>query len=144
MSCRSGATQNRGATSGPQPLRATVPFQLHNTPQTSLRNGKPEKTKTQQMVPGMRRTMSLDAIVGPYLQGHWPKEVEVQASLCRKDQSTQTPDPLSHKAPSKSGSEGHRRSASWGSDEHLQEHCTAPVCAHHSMDGVPIYNHPAG
>uniref|UniRef100_A0A3P9AP10 Family with sequence similarity 117 member Ab n=1 Tax=Esox lucius TaxID=8010 RepID=A0A3P9AP10_ESOLU len=84
MSCRSGVGLTRGATSGPQPLRATVPFQLHK-PQTSLRNGK----SARQVTPGMRRTMSLDAIVGPYLQGHWPKEPEVQASLCRKDQSTQ-------------------------------------------------------
>uniref|UniRef100_A0A673C792 Protein FAM117A-like n=1 Tax=Sphaeramia orbicularis TaxID=375764 RepID=A0A673C792_9TELE len=38
---------------------------------------------------GMRRTVSLDAIIGPYLQGHWPKEPEGQASLSRKDKSTQ-------------------------------------------------------
>uniref|UniRef100_A0A4W5M440 Family with sequence similarity 117 member Aa n=1 Tax=Hucho hucho TaxID=62062 RepID=A0A4W5M440_9TELE len=48
-----------------------------------------KKTKARQVTPGMRRTLSLDAIVGPYLQGHWPKEPEGQASLCRKDQSTQ-------------------------------------------------------
>ncbi|XP_019902530.1 protein FAM117A isoform X2 [Esox lucius] len=117
MSCRSGVGLTRGATSGPQPLRATVPFQLHK-PQTSLRN---EKTKARQVTPGMRRTMSLDAIVGPYLQGHWPKEPEVQASLCRKDQSTQTPDSWSDKAERRRGRGVHKRSASWGSAEHLRE-----------------------
>ncbi|KAJ7984439.1 hypothetical protein DPEC_G00354850 [Dallia pectoralis] len=120
MSCRNGAGQTRGATSGPQPLRATVPFQLHK-PQTSVRNDKSEKTNVGQVTAGMRRTMSLDAIVGPYLQGHWPKEPEVQTSLCRKDQCTQTPDSWADKTQSKRGSGGHKRSASWGNDEHLQE-----------------------
>ncbi|CAB1312122.1 unnamed protein product [Coregonus sp. 'balchen'] len=125
MSCRGGVSQNRGATSGPQPLRATVPFQLHSKAQTSLKNGKSEKkTEARQVTPGMRRTHSLDAIVGPYLQGHWPKEPEGQASLCRKDQSTQTPVSWSDEAPNRKGSEGHKRSASWVNAEHLQEACT--------------------
>eukprot|EP00063_Salmo_salar_P039274 XP_014014109.1 PREDICTED: protein FAM117A-like isoform X2 [Salmo salar] len=119
MSCRSGVSQTRGDTSGPQPLRATVPFQLHSKAQTSLKNEK--KTKVRQVTPGMRRTLSLDAIVGPYLQGHWPKEPEGQAGLCRKNQSTQTPDSWSDEASNRKGSEGHKRSASWGSAEHLQE-----------------------
>lgn len=33
--------------------------------------------------------MSLDAIIGPYLQGQWPKEPEGQSSLSHKDKSTQ-------------------------------------------------------
>jgi len=36
------------------------------------------KAKSHQLSSGMRRTMSLDAIIGPYLQGHWPKEPESQ------------------------------------------------------------------
>nr|CBN81404.1 Protein FAM117B [Dicentrarchus labrax] len=69
----------------------------------------------------MRRTMSLDAIIGPYLQGHWPKEPEGQSSLSRKDKSTQTPDSWSDKSQSRRGSSSHKRSASWGSAEHLRE-----------------------
>lgn len=45
--------------------------------------------KPQQLSPGMRRTMSLDAIIGPYLQGNWPKEPEGQSSTSHKDKSTQ-------------------------------------------------------
>lgn len=47
------------------------------------------KAKSQQLSSGMRRTVSLDAIIGPYLQGHWPKEPEGQGSLSRKDKATQ-------------------------------------------------------
>lgn len=67
--------------------------------------------------------MSLDAIVGPYLQGHWPKEPEVQCSPSCKDKSTQTPDLWVEKSRSRraSYSSSHRRSASWGSTEHLRE-----------------------
>lgn len=47
------------------------------------------KDKLHQLSSGMRRTMSLDAIIGPYLQGHWPKEPDAQCSPPRKDKSTQ-------------------------------------------------------
>uniref|UniRef100_A0A3B4AL81 Family with sequence similarity 117 member Aa n=1 Tax=Periophthalmus magnuspinnatus TaxID=409849 RepID=A0A3B4AL81_9GOBI len=76
MSSRGGLGQSRGAALGLQPLKATVPFQLASG-----------KAKAHQS--GMRRTVSLDAIVGPYLQGHWPKEMDSPSSLCRKDKSTQ-------------------------------------------------------
>ncbi|CAK6971006.1 protein FAM117A-like isoform X1 [Scomber scombrus] len=90
MSGRSGAGQTRGAAVGPQPLKATIPYQLASKPRPSRRDGKSAgKAKPQQLSPGMRRTMSLDAIIGPYLQGHWPKEPEGQGSLSRKDKSTQ-------------------------------------------------------
>uniref|UniRef100_A0A8C5HL71 Protein FAM117A-like n=1 Tax=Gouania willdenowi TaxID=441366 RepID=A0A8C5HL71_GOUWI len=39
--------------------------------------------------PTIRRTLSLDAIVGPYLQGHWPKEAEGTAVICVNDKATQ-------------------------------------------------------
>lgn len=47
------------------------------------------KARPHQLSSGMRRTMSLDAIIGPYLQGQWPKEPEGQSSLSHKDKSTQ-------------------------------------------------------
>ncbi|KAM9336783.1 protein FAM117A-like [Symphorus nematophorus] len=123
MSGRGGAGQIRGATMGPQPLKATVPYhQLASKPRSSRRDGKSAgKTKPHQLSSGMRRTMSLDAIIGPYLQGHWPKEPEGQSSLSRKDKSTQTPDSWSDKSQSRRSSSSHKRSASWGSAENLRE-----------------------
>ncbi|KAK1881387.1 Protein FAM117A [Dissostichus eleginoides] len=89
----SGVGQIRGVTLGPQPLKATIPYQLSCKPRSHRRDGKTAgKPKSHQLSSGMRRTMSLDAIIGPYLQGHWPKEPEGPSSPSRKDKSTQTPD----------------------------------------------------
>ncbi|XP_041672419.1 protein FAM117A-like [Cheilinus undulatus] len=122
MSGRSGVTQTRAASLGPQPLKATIPYQLSSKTRANRRDGKSAgKSKPQQLSSGMRRTVSLDAIIGPYLQGHWPKEVEGQSSVCRKDKSTQTPDSWSDESQSRRGSSSHKRSASWGSSEHLRE-----------------------
>ncbi|KAJ4940918.1 hypothetical protein JOQ06_027209 [Pogonophryne albipinna] len=88
-----GVGQIRGVTLGPQPLKATIPYQLSSKPRSHRRDGKTAgKPKSHQLSSGMRRTMSLDAIIGPYLQGHWPKEPEGPSSPSRKDKSTQTPD----------------------------------------------------
>ncbi|XP_061562143.1 protein FAM117A-like [Phycodurus eques] len=112
-----------GATLGPQPLKATVPYQLASKHRAKGRDGKSAgKAKPQQLCPGMRRTMSLDAIIGPYLQGHWPKEPE--GGLCRKDKSTQTPnwsDKTQSRRDDDSAVINHKRSASWGSAEQLHE-----------------------
>nr|XP_046233709.1 protein FAM117A [Scatophagus argus] len=123
MSVRSGAGQTRGATLGPQPLKATVPYQLASKPRPHRRDEKSagKAKQQQQLSSGMRRTMSLDAIIGPYLQGQWPKEPEGQSSLSRKDKSTQTPDSWSDKSHTRRGSSSHKRSASWGSAENLRE-----------------------
>ncbi|KAF3853584.1 hypothetical protein F7725_014272 [Dissostichus mawsoni] len=112
-----------GVTLGPQPLKATIPYQLSCKPRSHRRDGKTAgKPKSHQLSSGMRRTMSLDAIIGPYLQGHWPKEPEGPSSPSRKDKSTQTPDAWSDKSQSRrSSSSSHKRSASWGSAEHLRE-----------------------
>ncbi|XP_034049503.1 protein FAM117A-like isoform X2 [Thalassophryne amazonica] len=122
MSGRSGAAQTRGTAVGPQPLKATVPYRLASKPRPNWRAGKSGgKAKSPQLSSGMRRTVSLDAIIGPYLQGHWPKEPESQSGLCRKDKSTQTPDSWSEKTRSRRSSSSHKRSASCGSTEHLEE-----------------------
>ncbi|KAF7204424.1 protein FAM117A isoform X2 [Nothobranchius furzeri] len=136
MSGRSGAGHPRPG--APQPLKATVPFRLASKPRPNRRDGKSAgKTKLQQLSSGMRRTMSLDAIIGPYLQGHWPKELEAQGSPSRKDKSTQTPDSWVDKSHSRKASSSHKRSASWGS-EHLKEiaklkqqlqQCTKPAAS---------------
>ncbi|XP_030611271.1 protein FAM117A-like [Archocentrus centrarchus] len=121
MSGRSGAGHTRHAALGPQPMKATVPYQLASKPRPSRTDGKPaRKARSHQLSPGMRRTMSLDAIIGPYLQGHWPKEPEGQSCVPRQDKSTQTPDSWSDRSHSRRGSSSHKRSASWGSAEHLR------------------------
>lgn len=119
MSSRGGLGQSRGSALGPQPLKATVPFQLFCKPRSSRREAGKSKAHLQSC--GMRRTVSLDAIVGPYLQGHWPKDVDSQGSVCRRDKSTQTPDSWADIFQSKQDCSSHKRSASWGSAEHLKE-----------------------
>ncbi|XP_043959245.1 glucocorticoid-induced transcript 1 protein-like [Gambusia affinis] len=122
MSGRSGAGHPRPGSLGPQPLKATVPFRLASKPRPNRRDGKSAgKPRLHQLSSGMRRTMSLDAIIGPYLQGHWPKEPEVHCGPSCKDKSTQTPESWVEKSRSRRASNSHRRSASWGSAEHLRE-----------------------
>ncbi|RVE59558.1 hypothetical protein OJAV_G00189380 [Oryzias javanicus] len=153
MSGRSGQA-GRPAASGLLPLKATVPFRLASKPRpssSSRRDGKSAgKPKSHQLSSGMRRTMSLDAIVGPYLQGHWPKELESLSSQPRKNKSTQTPDSWVEKSQSRNGSI-HKRSASWGSAEHLREisklkqhlqQCGKPaVSGGHEKDRQGTYPH---
>ncbi|XP_035261732.1 protein FAM117A-like [Anguilla anguilla] len=122
MSCRSGMGVIRGGTTGLQPLRATVPFQLHNKTQPGPRDAKTaEKTKLRPPKPSIRRTLSLDTIVGPYLQGQWPKELDSQGIYCMNDKATQTPSSWTEEVQGKRAGGVHKRSASWGSAEHLRE-----------------------
>ncbi|KAG9333439.1 hypothetical protein JZ751_011599 [Albula glossodonta] len=119
MSCRSGVT--RGGTTGVQPLKATVPYQLHNKAMPRLRDAKTaEKTKSRPPKPSIRRTLSLDNVVGPYLQGQWPKEPD-QVISCVNDKATQTPSTWAEESRGRRAGVGHKRSASWGSVEHLKE-----------------------
>ncbi|XP_038154763.1 protein FAM117A-like isoform X2 [Cyprinodon tularosa] len=130
MSGRVGAGHPRPASLGPQPLKATVPFRLASKPRPNQRDGKSVgKNKLHQLSSGMRRTMSLDAIIGTYLQGHWPKQPEGPCSPSCKDKSTQTPDSWVEKSQRRRASYGssHKRSASWGSTEHLRETQPVPI-----------------
>ncbi|XP_061702263.1 protein FAM117A isoform X2 [Syngnathoides biaculeatus] len=115
MSGRSGAAP-RGCSNPnapPLPLRATVPYQLLL---------KTERTRARPPKPTMRRTLSLDAILAPYLQGQWPKEpVEGPAGTCVSDKATQTPSCWVEETQARRSFGGHKRSASWGSAEHLKE-----------------------
>ncbi|XP_072549738.1 protein FAM117A [Salminus brasiliensis] len=124
MSCWSGKA--RGGSQGLQPLRATVPFQLHNKapPPRCCRDALSTvecKTKARPPKPTLRRTLSLDTLVGPYLQGHWPKQAESQNTTCVNDKATQTPSSWTEETRGRRGGLGHKRSASWGSAEHLRE-----------------------
>nr|XP_046271563.1 protein FAM117B isoform X3 [Scatophagus argus] len=92
MSARSGAAAPRGC-SNPSllPLRATVPYQLQRGSALLCREvNTADRTAARPPKPTMRRTLSLDAIVGPYLQGQWPKEAESSAVTCVNDKATQT------------------------------------------------------
>ncbi|XP_051904151.1 protein FAM117A isoform X2 [Hippocampus zosterae] len=115
MSGRSGAAP-RGCSNPnlpPLPLRATVPYQLLL---------KTERTFARPPKPTMRRTLSLDAILAPYLQGQWPKEpTEGLAGSCVSDKATQTPSCWAEEKQARRSFGGHKRSASWGSAEHLKE-----------------------
>ncbi|XP_066522763.1 protein FAM117A-like [Hoplias malabaricus] len=90
------------------------------------RNGAPaEKTnvrvrhKTQMEI---RRTLSLDRILGSYLQGQWPRDGErgEQNGCSQKDEilqiSTHWPEETG-----RNGAGGHKRSASWGNGDHLRD-----------------------
>nr|XP_046186033.1 protein FAM117A-like [Oncorhynchus gorbuscha] len=120
MSFRSEAA--RGGTPCLQPLRATVPFQLHNKAQPRCKDSKTgDRSKSRPPKPTIRRTLSLDTIVGPYLQGRWPKEAESQGVTCVNDKATQTPSSWAEETRGRRSVGGHKRSASWGSAEHLRD-----------------------
>uniref|UniRef100_A0AAY5L547 Family with sequence similarity 117 member Aa n=1 Tax=Esox lucius TaxID=8010 RepID=A0AAY5L547_ESOLU len=120
MSCRGAAA--RGGTHCLQPLRATVPFQLHSKAQPRCKDAKTgDRNKSRPPKPTIRRTLSLDTIVGPYLQGQWPKETEAQGVNWVNDKATQTPSSWAEEPRGRRSVGGHKRSASWGSAEHLRE-----------------------
>ncbi|XP_016415092.1 protein FAM117A-like [Sinocyclocheilus rhinocerous] len=113
--------------SGLQPLKATVPFTLHRP--VSVTNVTPgERTKAEwRLQTPIQRTVSLDAIVWPYLHGQWPKEDDRHG---REDKSTQTPH--TWLAGAETTAVGfHKRSASWGNSERLQD--GSDVCADSSI-----------
>ncbi|KTG05406.1 hypothetical protein cypCar_00025384 [Cyprinus carpio] len=111
--------------SGLQPLKATVPFTLHKAAGAAVKNINPgDRPQAEwRLQTQIRRTVSLDAIVGPYLQGQWPKEGHGHD---REDKSTQTP--RAWLAGAETTAVGfHKRSASWGNSECLQD--GSDVCA---------------
>ncbi|XP_061199161.1 protein FAM117A isoform X5 [Neopsephotus bourkii] len=91
-----GAGACRGGAGGLQPLRATVPFQLQQRRGDGGRAASVpcaaavEKSCRPQQ-PRVRRTSSLDTIVGSYLLGQWPRDAEGASTSCRNDKATQDP-----------------------------------------------------
>ncbi|XP_063076826.1 protein FAM117A-like [Engraulis encrasicolus] len=121
MCSRGGVGVARGS-SGLQPMKATVLFQLNNSnkAQTTLRDAKSASGSEKQLWSSLtgqtaQHSPSLDAIVGPYLHGHWPKD-----ATHYKDKATQTP--ASWAEHQQGGPIGglHKRSASWGSAAHKE------------------------
>ncbi|KAK2849919.1 hypothetical protein Q7C36_008702 [Tachysurus vachellii] len=69
----------------------------------------------------IRRTSSLDALTGPYLSGHWPRDATHTPCVpCMRDKATQTPSAWADESEDKRRS-SHQRSASWGSNDQLKE-----------------------
>ncbi|XP_062993781.1 protein FAM117A isoform X1 [Elgaria multicarinata webbii] len=111
---------------GLQPLKATVPFQLQHrrngdggrAASVPCATGQVEKA-CRNRPPRVRRTSSLDTILGSYLLGQWPRDAEGAAAAHMSDKSTQTPvswhETEAGKAPV------HKRSASWSSMDHRRE-----------------------
>ncbi|XP_074080333.1 protein FAM117A isoform X5 [Macrotis lagotis] len=117
---------------GLQPLRATVPFQLQPPPLHQRRDGGgraasvpcsvvPEKSVCRHRPPRVRRTFSLDTILGSYLLGQWPKDADGAFTCCTNDKATQTPLSWHELEGEQTGSCTHKRSASWGSTDHRKE-----------------------
>ncbi|XP_065606059.1 protein FAM117A isoform X2 [Cyrtonyx montezumae] len=71
--------------------------------------------------PRVRRTSSLDTIVGSYLLGQWPRDADGASASCVSDKATQTPVSWHDVEVGKASSSAHRRSASWGSTDHRRE-----------------------
>uniref|UniRef100_A0A8V5H3E9 Uncharacterized protein n=1 Tax=Melopsittacus undulatus TaxID=13146 RepID=A0A8V5H3E9_MELUD len=71
--------------------------------------------------PRVRRTSSLDTIVGSYLLGQWPRDAEGASTSCMSDKATQTPVSWHDVEVGKANSSAHKRSASWGSTDHRRE-----------------------
>nr|XP_027301321.1 protein FAM117A isoform X3 [Anas platyrhynchos] len=97
MAGAAGTSCGRGGPGGGlQPLRATVPFQL----QLQQRRGDGGRAASvpcaaagekpcRPRQPRVRRTSSLDTIVGSYLLGQWPRDAEGAAASCMNDKATQ-------------------------------------------------------
>ncbi|NXJ98515.1 F117A protein, partial [Corythaixoides concolor] len=71
--------------------------------------------------PRVRRTSSLDTIVGSYLLGQWPRDAEGASASCMNDKATQTPVSWHDAEAGRASSSAHKRSASWGSADHRRE-----------------------
>ncbi|XP_043820126.1 protein FAM117A isoform X2 [Dromiciops gliroides] len=84
---------------GLQPLRATVPFQLQPLPHQRRDGGgraasvpcsaAPEKSVCRHRPPRVRRTFSLDTILGSYLLGQWPRDADGASTCYTNDKATQ-------------------------------------------------------
>ncbi|KAM8795189.1 protein FAM117A [Eudromia elegans] len=121
-----GASCCRGGAGGLQPLRATVPFQLQQRRGDAARAASvpcaaAAEKSCRPRQPRVRRTSSLDTIVGSYLLGQWPRDADGASAACVNDKATQTPVSWYETEVGKASSSSHKRSASWGSTDHRRE-----------------------
>ncbi|XP_064895461.1 protein FAM117A isoform X2 [Columba livia] len=133
-----------------QPLRATVPFQLQQRRgdggrAASVPCAAAAERSRRARQPRVRRTSSLDTVLGSYLLGQWPRDPEGAAASRVSHKATQTPVSWHDAAAGRAGA--HQRSASWGSADHHREDspsgflCPSPVvrlspCLHRSLEGL--------
>ncbi|XP_043911008.1 protein FAM117A [Protopterus annectens] len=101
--------------SGPQPMRATVPFHLQNRDSRSAVGKPPHRHR----VSCISHASSLDTVIAPYLLGQWPRDIHVPVTGMN-DKATQTPTSWSE-AELENSSCSPKRSASWGSLDHRKE-----------------------
>ncbi|XP_043392916.1 protein FAM117A isoform X3 [Chelonia mydas] len=129
MAGAAGASCCRGGVGGLQPLRATIPFQLQQRRGAGGDGGRAasvpcatavEKT-CRTRAPRVRRTSSLDTILGSYLLGQWPRDADGAFASCMNDKATQTPTSWHEVEVGKASASTHKRSASWGSMDHRRE-----------------------
>ncbi|CAI5790116.1 Hypothetical predicted protein [Podarcis lilfordi] len=112
---------------GLQPLRATVPFQLQHrrggdggrAASVPCAAAGPVEKACRNRPPRVRRTSSLDTVLGSYLLGQWPRDAEGAAVAHMSDKSTQTP--VSWHEAEVGKAAAHKRSASWSSVDHRRE-----------------------
>lgn len=116
--------------------RAAGPVEPRRRNRLEPRNGAPADTNKagvrHQTQTEIRRTLSLDAILAPYLQGQWPREGErrVQSGHRQKDKFSQPSNRMPDKA-EKSSTGSHKRSASWGNGDHLRDIAKLKQQLHH-------------
>ncbi|KAM9403652.1 glucocorticoid-induced transcript 1 protein-like isoform 2-T5 [Salvelinus alpinus] len=134
-----GQTNSRGSSPGSSPPSANLNLGVNCTGATRQRLSpenrvshspdrgpnspvcRGERSKLQvRSSSAIRRTSSLDAIMGPYLTGQWPRDSHGPYPSCMKDKATQTPGLWIEEGGGEQGSP-HQRSASWGSADHLKE-----------------------
>nr|XP_042700430.1 protein FAM117A isoform X3 [Chrysemys picta bellii] len=129
MAGAAGASCCRGGVGGLQPLRATIPFQLQQRRGAGGDGGRAasvpcatavEKT-CRTRAPRVRRTSSLDTILGSYLLGQWPRDADGAFASCMNDKATQTPTSWHEVEVGKATASTHKRSASWSSTDHRRE-----------------------
>eukprot|EP00076_Gallus_gallus_P034418 XP_024999956.1 protein FAM117A isoform X2 [Gallus gallus] len=99
MAGAAGTSCCRGGAGGLQPLRATVPFQLQQRRGASGDGGRAASVPCAAAAavekpcrprqPRVRRTSSLDTIVGSYLLGQWPRDADGASASCMNDKATQ-------------------------------------------------------
>uniref|UniRef100_A0AAY4B973 Protein FAM117B-like n=1 Tax=Denticeps clupeoides TaxID=299321 RepID=A0AAY4B973_9TELE len=109
---------------GPQMQRGSPEHERHS-PERSSPSSPVCKERVKVPLPSgngsIRRTSSLDALTGPYLSGHWPRDsAHSSCGPCVRDEATQTPSSWADECAGKRRG-SHKRSASWGSADRLKE-----------------------
>ncbi|XP_059583035.1 protein FAM117A isoform X5 [Alligator mississippiensis] len=98
MAGAAGGSCCPGGTGGLQPLRATIPFQLQprrgaggdaGCRAASVPCATAVEKTCRTRPPRVRRTSSLDTIVGSYLVGQWPRDADGAFPSCMNDKATQ-------------------------------------------------------